>query len=379
MATKTAILILYYRIASAYLFLRYASLVVMVIINIAGIVLTFIYIFQCRPINAAFSLVDGTCIDFVALYLTSMPINVLTDLAILLLPLPILTSLRMEFREKVILVMTFIVGGFVTIVDVARVVFLQDALREELLVDPSASITGTSRPPNFTYYASFTLMWSAVEVSVGIVCCCVVVLKPLVMCVMPKLLHPTVHSHPSEMPDLLLNSEEPKDPRSTDSSHHSDVPSHASNTQQATIPFSPENVELTRIESPVSPLSPRQPSLSGIQEQTIDPGGNGGDETQDYFEILSSEPRIEGSRGTWPPPPLDDAVARRKSSAPGRSTVTITSGRRPTTQEPTQNFFDFVQRKSRVPLTQLSAKEAWWPTLFGELPPPPSHLPGRYG
>jgi hypothetical protein len=77
MATKTAILILYYRMAAAYPFLRYASLFIMAVINIAGIVLTFIYIFQCRPIDAAFSMVDGTCIDIVALYLSSMPINVL--------------------------------------------------------------------------------------------------------------------------------------------------------------------------------------------------------------------------------------------------------------------------------------------------------------
>jgi hypothetical protein len=44
MATKTAILILYYRFFSAYLFLRYASLFLMAIVNIAGVVLTFLYI-----------------------------------------------------------------------------------------------------------------------------------------------------------------------------------------------------------------------------------------------------------------------------------------------------------------------------------------------
>ncbi|GFZ44331.1 hypothetical protein JCM24511_02053 [Saitozyma sp. JCM 24511] len=40
MATKTAILILYYRIAAAHLFLRYDSLFTMAVINIAGIVFT---------------------------------------------------------------------------------------------------------------------------------------------------------------------------------------------------------------------------------------------------------------------------------------------------------------------------------------------------
>ncbi|RSH95859.1 hypothetical protein EHS25_000952 [Saitozyma podzolica] len=366
MATKTAILILYYRIAAAHLFLRYASLFTMAVINIAGIVLTFIYIFLCRPVNAAFSLVDGTCIDIVALYLSSMPINVLTDLAILLLPLPILTSLRMEFRDKVILVATFIVGGFVTIVDVVRIVYLQEALKEELLVNPSASITANTPPPNFTYHASFSLMWSVVEVSVGIMCCCVLVLKPLVMGVMPKLLHaPHIHGHvPSGTPESLLRSNTSEEGRPSDSSPVGDVPFPASVTQPATIPLAPRAAELSRIESPVSPVSPKKPSLSVILRQsTNDEEG----EALDFFEMLASEPSAEDS-STWPP---FEGPSTHRKSGPRHSTVM--SERRATvgtntSQEPTQNFFDFVQVKGKVPLTQLSAKEAWWPTMFGEGP-----------
>jgi hypothetical protein len=161
MATKTAILILYWRMAAAHPFLRYASLVTMAVVDIAGVVLTFLNIFQCRPVAAAFTDVDGTCIDIVTLYLASAPINILTDLAILLLPLPILTSLRMEFRQKVILVATFIVGGFVTIVDVVRIAYLQTALKDERVVDPTGNVTATNRPVNFTYDASFSLLLRA--------------------------------------------------------------------------------------------------------------------------------------------------------------------------------------------------------------------------
>ncbi|RSH89757.1 hypothetical protein EHS25_001743 [Saitozyma podzolica] len=144
MATKTTILILYWRIAEVPRFFRYASLVTMAIVLIAGVVLTFLSIFQCRPVDAAFSMVAGTCIDIVRLHLSSTPIGVLTNLTILLLPLPILTSLRMEFRQKLILVATFIVGGFITIVNVVRIVYLQEALKEELLIDLWGSITATS-------------------------------------------------------------------------------------------------------------------------------------------------------------------------------------------------------------------------------------------
>jgi hypothetical protein len=71
--------------AAAHPFLSYASLFVMAVVNIAGIVLIILEIFQCHPISAAFTEIDGTCVDIGALYLSSEPINVLTNLAILLL------------------------------------------------------------------------------------------------------------------------------------------------------------------------------------------------------------------------------------------------------------------------------------------------------
>ena len=188
MATKTAILILYRRMAAAHPFLRYASIATGVIVNLAGLVLTLISVFQCRPVRAGYEDIDGECVDVVSLYLSSAPINILTDLAILLLPLPILTRLRMEFKQKCALVATFVVGGFVTIVDVVRIIYLQNALREEREWSIYSTITLTTPPPNFIYHASFSLMWSAVEVNVGLMCACVLVLKPLIMRVMPGFL-----------------------------------------------------------------------------------------------------------------------------------------------------------------------------------------------
>jgi hypothetical protein len=375
MATKTAILILYYRFFSAYLFLRYASLFLMAIVNIAGVVLTFLYIFQCRPVEAAFSTTEGTCIDIIAVYLSSTPINILTDLAILLLPLPVLTSLRMQFREKVILVATFIVGGFVTIVDIVRIVYLQDALREELLLDPLASIT--SRPPDFTYYASFSLMWSAVEVSVGIMCCCVLVLKPLVMRVMPRLLYEprgSIDRHrPSNgTPESLFRSDGSKNPRlrsrSDDSSHLDNISPPQWISQSATIP----TAELRPTESRISPLSPRQPNGSVLPERSAIVEGDdaGEDETLGFLEMLENDPgpRVSIPSDTFSP--LLHISTRRRStmqhSADGSERRNTLQTQTDDSQAPTQTFFDFVQVKSRVPLTQLSAKEAWWPTLFGE-------------
>ncbi|WWC89439.1 uncharacterized protein L201_004363 [Kwoniella dendrophila CBS 6074] len=189
MTTKTSILILYIRMSSAHPFLRYASWFVLGIVDISGVVLTFLNIFQCKPISTSWKRYqDGKCIDLVSLYLSSAPINILTDLAILLFPLPILTSLRMEFRQKIILVTTFLVGGFVTIVDIVRIVYLQTALKEQISLNQTSTITANNRPPNFTWHISFTLMWSAVEVNIGLICCCVLCLKPLVLKIIPQII-----------------------------------------------------------------------------------------------------------------------------------------------------------------------------------------------
>lgn len=62
----------------------------------------------------------GQCFDLVTLFLASAPINILSDLAILILPLPIITELRIERRAKVGLVLTFMCGVFVAAVDVGE-------------------------------------------------------------------------------------------------------------------------------------------------------------------------------------------------------------------------------------------------------------------
>ncbi|KAJ9120940.1 hypothetical protein QFC22_002876 [Naganishia vaughanmartiniae] len=109
------------------------------------------------------------------------PINILTDAAIILLPLPILTSMRMEFRQKAVLVATFCTGIFITIVDIIRIAYLQDALSDAI------DFTGSSRVPyrDIAWQASLSFMWSAVEMHVGILCACVLVLKPLATRIFP--------------------------------------------------------------------------------------------------------------------------------------------------------------------------------------------------
>lgn len=193
MGTKTSILIFYLRLAkNTQIVLRYASWVTLVVVNVSGLVLTFMNIFQCSPIQAAWSADfhgSSTCIPLLTEFICAAPVNIVTDLAILALPIPVLTGMRLPSRQKTILVITFALGIFITIVDVVRIYYLQRAITDVptgTTSDPESRFGGEA---DFAWNASLSLMWSAVEVNVGMACACIPTLKPLILKLIPAMLH----------------------------------------------------------------------------------------------------------------------------------------------------------------------------------------------
>ncbi|KAK2615686.1 hypothetical protein N8I77_002424 [Diaporthe amygdali] len=202
MALKTSILIFYLRLSkNTQQILRLASWIVLAIVNTAGVVLTFLNIFQCQPVVAAFSLYryQAQCIPLLTEFICSAPVNIVTDLAILALPIPVLTGMRLPKRQKYILVFTFSLGIFVTIVDVVRIYYLQQAISFVPTTpsnDPEA-LFGDS--PEFAWNASLSLMWSAVEVNIGMICACIPTLKPLILKILPTVLFDPDGTHDSSL------------------------------------------------------------------------------------------------------------------------------------------------------------------------------------
>ncbi|KAF4504012.1 hypothetical protein G6O67_008634 [Ophiocordyceps sinensis] len=193
MATKTSILIFYLRLAkNTQVVLRYASWATLVVVNVSGFVLTFMNIFQCRPVQAAWMSdfkENSSCIPLLTEFICAAPVNIVTDLAVLALPIPVLTSMRLPSRQKTILVLTFTLGIFVTIVDVVRIYYLQRAISDVPTgptMDPSSRFGGQA---GFAWNASLSLMWSAVEVNIGMACACVPTLKPLILKLLPSMLY----------------------------------------------------------------------------------------------------------------------------------------------------------------------------------------------
>ena len=198
MATKTSICLFYLTLSKNQRIFKWSTIATLIVVNLAGTALTFLNIFQCRPVSAAFENPTPStahCIDIVTLYLSSAPVNIITDLALLFLPMPILTAIRLPRNEKMILLVTFSFGAFVAVVDVIRIAYLQSASVSRLQTtrDYEQQDIRQSRG-DFSWIASLSFMWSAIEVHVGIICACVPGVKPLVAKVFPNLLGRIKHA-----------------------------------------------------------------------------------------------------------------------------------------------------------------------------------------
>lgn len=193
MLTKTSIIAFFLSVMSKDVdpVFKWCNWLTLAVVNLFGIALTFLSIFQCRPVAAGYlypTPPTAKCTDIVTLYLSSAPVNIITDVALLFLPMPILTGMRLPRKQKIILVVTFSFGAFVAVVDVIRIAYLQNATLSRLTAaqDNSHSSGRITEDNDFSWYASLSFMWSAVEVNLGIICACVPSLKPLFLRFMPR-------------------------------------------------------------------------------------------------------------------------------------------------------------------------------------------------
>jgi ABC-type Na+ efflux pump permease subunit len=108
--TKAAILLQYQRIFTARKF-TIASWSIMAVVVVYTIWTVFGSIFACVPARAFWTREPAKCIDQFAMWFTNAAINILTDFAIILLPMPVIRSLNLARRQKQALLGIFAIGG----------------------------------------------------------------------------------------------------------------------------------------------------------------------------------------------------------------------------------------------------------------------------
>lgn len=147
-----------------------------------GLNTVFTAIFTCVPVNT-FWLGGGKCIPKKFLWFFNAAFNILTDIIILILPMPVLSSLRLPLKQKIGLMFVFALGGFVCLVSVLR-------LHSLYIVSTSDDMTWDNADP---------AIWSNIEVTTGIICACMPATKALISRFFPHLLS-TNHSRQPTLP-----------------------------------------------------------------------------------------------------------------------------------------------------------------------------------
>ncbi|KAI9827437.1 MAG: hypothetical protein M1832_004786 [Thelocarpon impressellum] len=191
MFAKVAILLFYRRLSPkrGFRIVVDVNLAVVVGFNIA---LVICLIFGCRPIAKTWDprITDGSCVDQAALFLANCIFNAVSDLAIFVVPIPMLAALNMPLRQKLSVAALFAVGSLTVIACIIRLKYQVKLLAS---IDPTWDyVTPTS--------------WVIVETHLAIICGCLLVMKPFLRRYAPFLIS---SDKPSADPDSLDKSASP--------------------------------------------------------------------------------------------------------------------------------------------------------------------------
>ena len=328
MATKTSILAFYLSLPTSNKNFKWACIATLVVVNAGGLALGIFTVFQCDPVGAAFVTPrppNSHCTDIITIYLSSTPLNIITDLALLFLPMPILTSMRLPKKQKIILLITFSTGIFVAAVDVVRLVYLQSASSKRLaqITDGArGNFPTTDKTTDFSWYSSFSFMWSGIEVNLGIMVACVPGLKPLVSRYLPRMLR------------------DRGDPASKNNSV-----SHPSDQVEMRAPISPPPVtsQDDRVDS-AQPHEEVEDDKMGMMDFLTTPETKGGQVEDDDMGMMD----------------FLTTPDMKELPQPERTSTAMTATSR-NTRRPSVNFFDFVDMKGQKSVVQVTTRESVFP------------------
>ncbi|KIW24041.1 uncharacterized protein PV07_09780 [Cladophialophora immunda] len=153
---------------------RLAAWILIVFICVAGVTFILTSCFSCWPVAYYWdkSIKGGHCVDLMAFWFSFSGFNIVTDLAVWVLPMPVLKSLQLPRKQKISLIAVFALGGFGCITAILRLHALYIA----------------SISTDLTYDNVGAATWSAAELNVGIMCACIPAMRPVISLIFPRLL-----------------------------------------------------------------------------------------------------------------------------------------------------------------------------------------------
>lgn len=168
-SVKIAFLLQYYRVF-AVTKIRRIILVCMVLITGWSLSQLFISIFTCTPIHRFWdrTVTTGSCIAAIPQWYINAGGNIITDIIIFLLPMPVLKNINLRRPQKIIVMGIFSLGFFTVAISVIRIKYLHQYA-------------------DFTWDNVASSSWSVAEVSSAVTCLCLPTLKPLLVRIRPRI------------------------------------------------------------------------------------------------------------------------------------------------------------------------------------------------
>jgi hypothetical protein len=121
---------------------------------------------SCIPVQAAWdiTILNAKCIPIRSIYLGGSVPNVFLDLILVIMPIPHVMRLHAPLAQRVVLAGMFALGTFIAVVSLVRlIIFMQIPI-------------GTQG--DVTYNFREIIVWSVVEINIGLTCACLPSLKP---------------------------------------------------------------------------------------------------------------------------------------------------------------------------------------------------------
>ncbi|KAH8589763.1 hypothetical protein B0O99DRAFT_472010, partial [Bisporella sp. PMI_857] len=160
--TKVSLLFMYYRLFPIDN-MRIGCWILGVLSICWCISIIMVSIFQCTPISKAWNpTIPGHCINLKGSFIGNAVPNILTDIAILALPMPHVWSLHTTLIQKCQLSALFLLGSFVVFTSIYRFTTLFEFV-----------------PSDLTWTLAKACTWVIVESSAGIISACLPTLAPL--------------------------------------------------------------------------------------------------------------------------------------------------------------------------------------------------------
>ncbi|KAJ5881697.1 uncharacterized protein N7529_000369 [Penicillium soppii] len=160
---KVALIILYHRIVNRQSIYVWSLHIIAAVICGYSIAIVFALIFACNPIERGWnsSIKTGYCVNRSGLYIATAVTNIITDIALMVLPVPLVLGLQMPRIQKFGLLVMFIVGCATLITSILRLATLIDYLKTT----------------DLTYQLAPSQLWIYVEANLIIICPCLPFLR----------------------------------------------------------------------------------------------------------------------------------------------------------------------------------------------------------